>query len=505
MTDHEISVLKNGRVVDLKTGFNQRAQLVVSRGLILDVLSPTQRLARTLKTWDLRGGYVLPGFNDSHTHLVSRGIELQRIDLGSCRSPRECLDALAHHRRAEIIFGFNWDESCWRRGRAEELNRECLDRIAHDRPVIMRRVCGHRAVVNTAALKKIKPGWTVVDRKTGHLFEDAALFLNEIFPPTDEMIENGLKLAIEEALAEGVTSVQEITIPRNFRILQRLRNNLSLRVAVYLYVDLLENITRAGFVSGLGDNMLKFQGIKVFVDGSIGARTAALRQSYPGTRQKGKLLVSRRKLSKVIQQAQKHGLQLIIHSLGDRATETVIRAFEDIGFKNNILRHRIEHVELIDQNLIERIRRLGLIVSVQPNFVQRWQMPAGLYENRLGNRYQTMNPFQQFIRAGIRMVFGSDSMPLGPRYGIEGAVNHPMPQNRITNREALFSYTTAPAYATFEEQNKGMVKPGMLADLVVLEKDPIQTRPATANKIKLVMVGGRPFPARRFGYHVPAD
>lgn len=505
MPGNEISVLKNGHLIDLKTGFNQRAQLVVRNGLIMDILPPNQRLAQSLKTWDLRGGYVLPGFNDSHTHLVSRGIELQRIDLGSCRSPRECLDALAHQRRTEIIFGFNWDESCWRYGRVEDLNRESLDRIARDRPVIMRRVCGHRAVVNTAALKKIKPGWTKIDRKTGHLYENAALFLNEIFPPTEEMIENGLKLAMAEALAEGVTSVQEITIPRNFRILQQLRNHLSLRFAVYLYADSLEDITRTGFISGLGDNMLKFQGIKVFMDGSIGARTAALRQSYPNTRQRGKLLVSRRKLIKIIQQAQKYGLQLIIHSLGDRATETVIQAFEEIGFKNNILRHRIEHVELIDQNQIERIHQLGLMVSVQPNFVRRWQKPAGLYENRLGNRYQTMNPFRQFIRAGIRMIFGSDSMPLGPRYGMEGAVNHPMPLSRITAREALFSYTTAPAYATFEEKNKGAVKPGMLADLVVLEQDPIQTRPVTANKIKLVMVGGRVFTVRRSGCQAPAD
>ncbi len=484
-------LLKNARLVDLKAHKVNPGQIIIHNGSIQSILPASNRVNLKATFIDLAGGYVIPGFIDSHTHLMSRGIELQRIDLGPCRSPQECLDKMASSSKDEILFGFNWDESVWKKGRAEDLDRQYLDRISRTKPVIMRRVCGHRAVCNTAALKRIGPQWTIVDRKTGGLYENAALFLNDIFQPTDEMLEKGLELAMDEALGQGVTSIQEITIVRNFRMFQRLRNQLRLRIAVYIYADFLEDLINTGVISGLGDDVLKFQGIKVFMDGSIGAGTAAMRQPYPGTKSRGTLLVSRPALKRIIRKAENHGLQLIIHSLGDRATETVVGAFEVSGFKKNLLRHRIEHLEVVDDRLLDRIRRLDLIASVQPNFTRRWQRPGGFYQQRLGRSYETMNPFRHISRAGIRMIFGSDSMPISPLIGLEGAVNHPFPCGRLEPGEAFYRYTTAPAYATFEEGRKGRIAAGQLADLVVLDRDPLKAPSPSLIKILMVLVGGK--------------
>ncbi len=201
-------------------------------------------------------------------------------------------------------------------------------------------------------------------------------------------------------------------------------------------------------------------------------------------------MISKPVLKRIIRKAESHGLQLIIHSLGDRATETVVQAFEETGLKNNLLRHRIEHLEVVDDRLLDRIRRLDLIASVQPNFTRRWQMPGGFYQQRLGRSYETMNPFRKIGQAGIKMVFGSDSMPIGPLIGLEGAINHPFPSGRLGPGEAFYRYTTAPAYATFEEGRKGTIAAGQLADLVVLDRDPLKATSPSLVKIKLVLVGG---------------
>lgn len=484
-------ILKNCRAVDFKNKRIRPVQILVDREIIEKVLPANAAPTPGIKIIDLKNRYLVPGFIDSHTHLMARGIELQRVDLGLCRSADDCLEKLRAFRERPEIFGSNWDESMWYQGRKEDLDRRTLDKISSVKPIIMRRVCGHFAVCNTAALKRIGSKWKIVDRKRGYLYEDAALFLNRIFCPPDKMLEKGLELATEEALSAGVTSVHEITNVRNFRMFQKLRSRLRIRVALYTYWEVLDQVIEAGFISGLGDNYLKFQGIKIFMDGSIGARTAAVSKPYPGTKNHGKLLVTVEQLMKMIKKAEDHSLQLIIHSLGDRATETVIRAFEKYRLKENRLRHRIEHLEIVSDRQIKRIARLGLIASMQPNFVRRWQRPGGLYEKYLGREYKAMNPFRKVVDAGITLVFGSDSMPLGPLYGLAGATGHPFSLGRLTPAEAFFRYTEQPAYAVFEERQKGRIEPGMLADLVVLSADPLAATGRTLLKIENVRVGGK--------------
>ncbi|MEO0205088.1 MAG: amidohydrolase family protein [candidate division WOR-3 bacterium] len=441
-----------------------------------------------LQIINLENKYVIPGFTDSHTHLLAHGIELQRVDLSKCCSLDECLQKLSTAKNRDIIFGVNWDESLWIKGKKEVLNRVLLDRISRDKPVILRRVCGHCAVCNTKALESVQKHWKIVDRKSGWLYEDAALYLNQIFKPSIEMYKKGLKIAIKEALSLGITSINEITDIAGFTIYQAFKKYLKLRVAIYIQNGLRSAINM-GLESNLGDEFLKFAGVKIFIDGSIGARTAALRKPYQNSKNHGKLLISEEKLLSIVKMAQDNSIQLMIHSIGDRSTDLVLNALKLAGLGKNPLRHRLEHLEILDSKQIREIARLNLIASMQPNFL-RWQLPGNMYEINLGHRYKNMNCFKTVEKAGIKSILGSDCMPLGPLYGISLLVKHPSDAVRLTPAEAIALYTEIPPYATFDEDKKGKIEEGYFADFVVINKNPLIKENLEGMKILNVVVGG---------------
>jgi len=442
----------------------------------------------------------MPGFIDSHTHLVSRGLELQYIDMDRCTSLDECLTMLREHRNSyDVVFASNWDESQWKSFKPTMLTRGILDRISRSKPVIMRRVCGHCAVVNTVALRKIPARWRIVDRKTGWLYEDAALFLNTIFKPDAAMETKAVKLACAEAVRRGITSIHEIGNLNRFSLLQHARNIgvLKIRVAFYVLVQEIEKIITARIRKGFGDPFLRFSGIKVFADGSIGAQTAALTRSYQGTRCRGKILVSKNRLKRIIRLAEQNDLQLMIHTIGDRTTAHVVSALDGIIRGKNELRHRLEHLECANRKEIARIARLNLIASMQPNFTRRWQQPGGMYEEYFGSGYTRLNLFRTIHAAGIKLVFGSDCMPMDPLYGIQGACEHPGLDGRISRSIAFKAYTSAGAFATYEERQKGQLKEGMNADLVILNHDPRSVKKIDSLQVMGTFVAGKQVFKRR--------
>jgi len=484
-----LNILYNGNFLDFRKRSFKPGAILLNNGIIEQFFTKLPRIAA--KKLNLDGAYVIPGFTDSHTHLLARGIALQRIELNDCPSLNECLERLYEARHCPVIFGSNWDESKWQPNEIDRLNKSLLDKISRDKPVIMRRVCGHFAVVNTRALKLIPRHWRIVQPKTGRLYEDVVLNLNEIFIPDEEMLKTGLKLATNEALSKGITSIHEITNAPGFRIYQKMHHYLKLRVAVYLPLKYLNRVISLGLSSGLGDDLLKFAGIKIFMDGSIGAQTAAVSRPYRGTKKRGQLLLSLHSLKEAVRLAEGAGIQLMVHAIGDRATGEVLKVFKENIGKKNPLRHRLEHIEILNDNLIHEIARLNLIASMQPNFVKRWQNPGGMYESLLGERYQGMNPFKRLLKADIKLIFGSDCMPLGPLWGIEGAVGHPANIDRLGIFEALRLYTEKPAYATFDEEKKGTLQPGRFADLVILDKNPLKEEPISRVKILMVFLGGK--------------
>lgn len=487
-------LLHNGHFITFKKGTPQLHSLLVKNGFIERSYVRKPTVPRAVRRIDLKNNFVIPGFIDSHTHLIGRGIELQRINLETCRSLNDCLEKMQSGLRTEheVVFGSNWDETAWQSRDYHQLTRHALDTISRKRPLIMRRICGHFAVVNTYALKIIPRTWRTVDRNKGHLYEDVALNLDDIFKPSESMLTRAIDLGTAEALKAGITSVHEITKPRRFRILQRAkaRRRLKLRWACYFKSQYLDNVLAAGLTNGLGDDFLKFCGIKVYLDGSLGARTAALSRPYTDTRNRGTLLFSERQLFGIAQTAQEHDLQLMIHAIGDRTSALAVNVLQKVSGRKNHLRHRIEHLEVADTRIIRAMARLKLIASMQPNFTARWQQPGDMYEQYLGDRYKKMNCFRHFANTGVTVVFGSDCMPLGPLYGLQGAIFHPFACGQCTPLQALKMYTHTPAYATFDEAKKGEIAVGKLADLVVLNKDPLVRKNHGSIKVLMTMVNG---------------
>jgi predicted amidohydrolase YtcJ len=491
--DHspESILVDNANCVDFSARKVSFCSLYIDNGVIkakMPTHGPRPRAARNI---DLHGQYIIPSFIDCHTHLISSGIEMQRLDLSHCRSLDDCLQKIsAQAKTRALVFASNWDENSWRYDERDRLTRKILDRISRKNPIIMRRICGHYAVANTPALRRIAKHWSIVDRRHGFLYENVALNLNDIFIPTDEMLEKALVLATKKALRLGITSVHEISNPRRFRLLQKHQKDLKVRFAVYLTAKYHPKLVASGLRTGYGDDWLRFAGTKIFIDGSIGARTAALRQTYENTRRRGKILFSARRLDNMVRSAERNGIQLMIHSIGDRSTALVLDILGRNLVSRNPLRHRLEHLEILEDDAIRVIGRLSIIASMQPNFVRRWQNPRGMYSKIIGSKYLSMNCFRSLIKARARVVFGSDCMPLGPLYGIEGAVWHPSICGRLDIADAFRLYTESGAYATFEENRKGKIEPGYFADLVVFNKNPLEKKNLTELKIQSVMVGG---------------
>ncbi len=491
-------LLKNCRLVNANKNNITKCNILINNEHILKIIfnqSAAGEFEKFLhrnfinfQIFDIKNNYLIPGFTDSHTHLLAHSIELQRVDLSKCCSLDECIEKLKMEKERMVIFGVNWDESLWKKGRKNKLNRMLLDKVSKNKPVIMRRICGHFAVCNTRALDFISKEWKIVDRENGWLYENAALYLNKIFTPTFEMYEKGLEMAINEVLSMGITSIHEITDINGLKVYQNLKKKLKLRIALYL-TDTLSSIIKSGFQSNFGDDYLKFSGKKIFMDGSIGAQTAATRKPYKHSRNRGKILVSEKNLLNLIQMAEDHSIQLMIHSIGDRATDLVLKAFRQKEIRTNQLRHRLEHIEILDSKQIKEISRLNLIASMQPNFL-RWQTPNNMYEKNLGLRYKDMNCFTKIKNAGIKLIFGSDCMPLGPLYGIKLAVNHPFYESRLTPAEAISLYTQSPPFATFDEDKKGIIAEGKFADIVVLDKNPLIKENLDGIKILKVFIGG---------------
>ncbi len=462
----------------------------------------------------LPGLTIVPGFIDAHTHLVHMGFGLTRLDLAGAPSAAAALErvraALERRDPARPLIAEHWDDATWAPG--DRLLRADLDRLARSTPVVLRRVCGHKAVMNGAALARLDahPGGPAydacgfIDAPAGTLIEDAAMRLAEVFPPDAMEVEAALAAALARAARRGVTGAHDIVTPDALRAEQAARQSgrLTLRLTAHLDIAHLEAAEELGLASGLGDAWLRLGGVKLYLDGSLGARTAALREPYAdaggGGRDGGRglLLYEETKLAALVARLDGAGFTAVLHAIGDRAIATALAALESLGpAAVRERRHRIEHLELTPDDLLERVARSGATASMQPNFVAEWAGLGGMYERALGPaRLAAMNRFRSLAERGVPLAFGSDCMPMDPLTGIAGAVAHPVARERLDPAAALAAYTQGSARAGFAERETGALEPGKLADFAVLDGDPLGA-PGAARVVAAVAGGAAVFSA----------
>lgn len=476
----------NCNVIPLERRSEMYHGFTVEDGIIGNIDDYDTIMEGTDKKIDLDGSYVLPGFIDSHTHLLETGLKMDRVDLSECETFEEVKyyleKKITDTDQGEWVIGADYDESKWKD--ADIPDKENLDELSEEHPIIIKRVCGHTAVANTLALEKIGHGREEVDYETGVLKEEPVWEMDEIISISKEEKKEAIKIGIKKAHSLGITSVHEVVGKDAWEAYKELEEEkgLDLRFRCYIYYDEVEEDGPVKI-----SNFLSLEGLKIFADGSIGARTAALVEDYedePGN--KGILIHDQDELEKIIENGEEKGFQIMVHAIGDRAISTTINAFEESSKKTKELRHRIEHAEMLWEENIRRIRDLDLILSTQPNFAYKWSQSGGMNETRLGKeRLQNCNPYWDIQRSLVKMVFGSDCMPMDPLFGIYSAVNHPILEQRISTYNSLQSYITNGAYASKDENNFGKFKEGMNADFVVLSENPLESD--NINDIEVIM------------------
>ena len=446
--------------------------------------------------FDVKGKTVIPGLIDAHLHFFLMGMMLLRtVDLSQTKSiqdaQKKLREKLSVTKKGEWILGRGWDDSKWDDRRY--INKWDLDPFSPDHPVVLIRVCGHLITLNSKAMEIAgitkdtpDPQGGQVDKSldgepTGVLRDAGQLIYPFIPQETLELGLEGLKLANDLALSLGCTGVHDALLDGGgISAYQTALEEgiLKVRVNIMWRADLAESIGSVGLQSSFGNDMLRLGPVKIFMDGSFGARTAALYEPYkddPST--KGLTMMPEEELIELVKMVHDQGSQVAVHAIGDYSIDLVINAIEAAlkGSPRKDHRHRIEHCELLSSGQIERISWLGIVASMQPNFAGEWSGPDSLYETRLGKRrIRQNNPFRALLDEGVRVPFGSDGMPFNPIYGIHSAVNHPIKDSRISIEEAVKGFTLDAAFSSFEEDVKGSIEPGKLADITVLERDLVE-------------------------------
>ena len=501
----------NANVIALNPEQPKAEAIAIRNGKIITVGSKKQiskHINNKTQMIDAKNKTVVPGFVDCHVHMTGFGQFLQTLDLRNASSVKEIQQKLRSYTektaKKKWILGGRWDHEKLLEKRYP--TRWDLDAAVADNPVLLIRVCGHIGVVNSKALRlagitketTIEGGKIDLDEATGEpngiIRENAFELVWRVVPkPSSEEIENACVLACQRAVKTGITGVHWlVNSAEEVRIIQRLHSEdrLPLRVYLGIPVDFLDELTKLGLLTGFGNDMVKIGFVKVFADGSLGARTAALNEPYsdkPDTR--GIMRYTQIQLNRLVSKTHKAGLQLGVHAIGDCAVEAVLKAFEAALKKTprKNCRHRIEHCSVLNPKLIKCMKRLDIIASVQPHFVFSDFWVA----DRLGKaRARWVYPFKTLLREGLIVIAGSDCPvePIDPLLGIWAAVarrNHP--EESLAVEEALRMYTVTAAYASFSEEKKGSIETGKFADLVILSDDLFDVSPDEIKRVRVEM------------------
>jgi len=457
------------------------------------------------RTVDLPGATIIPGFIDTHVHLTGTTLSAIGIPIERARSAAELLGLVAEeitHAPTKIL-AHGFDESRWDSPELPTLSQ--LDDLG-EVPLILIRADGHVSLANTAAIERSEAtAEEGVERDaaggmTGVVRRQANRRLQRWFhlALTDHELRELQLQACATAASRGVTCVHEMAIPsshgrREVEVLLEHRRQLPVEVVVYVAEKDIPWVMDLGLETLGGDLSL---------DGSIGARTAAVSVPYAGSEESGILYEQDDELAELFHNGHLAGLQVALHAIGDAAIEQALRVWERVygalGSRERrhfrARRHRIEHFELPTAQQIERAAALGLALSVQPAFDAEWGHPGALYEQRLGpDRAFGMNPFATLLARGLEVGAGSDSpiTPIDPMRGLWSLETHHDPTQRMSREEAIRLFTIGSARLAHLEDKKGQLRPGFQADFAAYEQDPFTTEDVRTLRPILTVSRGR--------------
>lgn len=496
-----------------------RDDKIIAVGSRDDVLKLRDSQTRLIEAGD---GLVVPGLIDSHVHLIDGGLQLASVELRDAKSREEFVRRIGEFakkkRPGEWITGGDWDHTLWG---GEMPTRDWIDAVTPDNPVWINRLDGHMALANSAAMAAAKVSDDVANVTGGEIVRDAAgrptgvfkdnalSIIDRVQPdPTMQQQVDATLAAMDYLAARGVTAVHHMGTWQHvevFRLVER-RGQIKTRIYACTPLSQWEHLAKEVQERGHGSDWLRIGGLKGFVDGSLGSHTAAFLEPFtdaPGDR--GLLVNTPEDLEKWTMAADKSGLQVVVHAIGDRAIRTQLDIYERVtaAHGERDRRFRIEHAQHISPDDLPRFAKLKVIASMQPYHCiddGRWA------ERSIGpKRSETTYAFRSLLDTGARIAFGSDWFvaPPTPIEGIYAAVTRRtldgknpdgwVPRQKINVEEALTAYTIGAAYAGFNEDKMGSLEPGKLADMVVLGRDLFETPPADLNTvpIRMTIVGGK--------------
>ncbi len=530
-----IHIFSNGNIYTMDAARPRAEALAIDTlsGRILAVGSNDEVLrtgGRAGEVFDLRGKTMLPGFIDAHIHMLSAAYRAHYIDAENCQNEDEVAE-LVRQRTARTptghwIQGGRWYKEGW--PGQQFPTRASLDKAAPEHPVALWSKDGHLLWVNSLALQRANVNARTPDPANGAILrdsqgdptgilqeEEATNLVYGVIEQADPVLTRQLVLQLQQELLQaGVTTIHDIEGADAFSLFQQLREEgeLKLRVQMILPRQTLPELRALGLRAGFGDDMLRVSGIKIFADGTLGSQTAAMLQGFEGNPQnRGILSLPESTMMETVTLAAESGLSIAIHAIGDRAVQAALNSIERAQQRllnsgqhqtASRLRYRVEHAQLVAPHDLERMRRLGVVASIQPFHAVS---DRDMAERYWGKRYKRAYAYHTMQTMGIPLALGSDAPvetfdPLRILYAaiLRNDTATPergawLPEQALPVVQALWGYTLGGAYAGGEENEKGSLTVGKLGDAVILRDDLLTLEPGLIreNGVQTTIVGGQ--------------